>query len=142
MFRRNNFYKNGIRFKCQDCGGCCLSRGQYAYVYLTAYDRKRLSDILRISTREFTASYTDNTDGYLHLKDPDKDCMFLQDGRCSVYEARPRQCRSWPFWPENMKKKVWEKEIASYCKGVGKGRMYSGEEIERIILREKKIFEY
>ena len=41
-----------------------------------------------------------------------------------------------------MKKKVWEKEIASYCKGVGKGRMYSGEEIERIILREKKIFEY
>jgi Fe-S-cluster containining protein len=141
MFGRSRFYKDGIRFECQDCGGCCLSRGEYAYVYLKAYDRKRLADFLRISTRDFTIRYTGKTDGILHLKDPDKDCLFLQDGRCSVYEARPRQCRSWPFWPENMKKKVWERDIASYCKGVGKGKLHSAEEIERIIEREREFFE-
>eukprot|EP00961_Rhodomonas_salina_P046921 629705-Rhodomonas_salina.2 len=21
---------------------------------------------------------------------------------CSLYEARPKQCRTWPFWPENL----------------------------------------
>jgi Fe-S-cluster containining protein len=68
--------------------------------------------------------------------------MFLKDGCCSVYEARPRQCRSWPFWPENMKKRVWEKEITSYCKGVGKGRLYTEEEIQKIVEREKDIFGY
>ena len=142
MFKRHKFYADGIRFQCQDCGGCCLSRGEYAYVYLTAGDRKRLADHLKISTREFTIQYTDRTDGYLYVKDPDKDCLFLKDGRCSVYEARPGQCRSWPFWPENMKKKIWEKEIASYCQGVGKGRLYTGEEIQEIVEREKEIFGY
>lgn len=142
MFRRKKFYSDGIRFQCQDCGNCCLSRDHYAYVYLTAQDRKNLSDYLGISTREFTLQYTEKSDGLLHLIDPHKDCLFLEGGLCSVYEARPVQCRSWPFWPENMKKKVWEGEIASYCAGVGKGRLYSAEEIEHIIEREKKIFEY
>jgi Fe-S-cluster containining protein len=142
MFSRKKFYADGIRFQCQDCGECCLSRGQYAYVYLTAYDRKCLSDFLRISTRDFTVTYTDKTDGYLHLKDPDKDCLFLEDGRCSVYDARPRQCRSWPFWPENMNKKVWEKEIASYCRGIGRGRLFTEGEIDKIINKETDLSGY
>ena len=26
--------------------------------------------------------------------------MFLEDGyRCSIYNARPTQCRTYPFWP-------------------------------------------
>ena len=142
MFKRKKFYADGIKFQCQDCGGCCLSRGEYAYVYLTAGDRKHLADHLKNSTREIAIKYTDKTDGLLHLKDPAKDCLFLEDGRCSVYEARPSQCRSWPFWPENMKKKVWGNDIASYCSGIGQGRLYSAEEIETIIEREKDHYGY
>lgn len=142
MFGRKKFYTGGIRFACRDCGKCCLSRGHYSYVYLTAGDRKRLSGHLKISTREFTKKYTGRTEGVLHLKNPEKDCLFLEDGRCGVYDARPRQCRSWPFWPENMKKKVWEKEIAPYCRGIGEGRLYTAEEIEKIIEEEKKSFDF
>jgi len=140
VFARKKFYHEGIRFECQDCGRCCLSRGGYGYVYLTAEDRKRLATHLEMTTREFTIRYTDRTDGLLHLKDPDRDCVFLEENRCSVYEARPRQCRSWPFWPENMKKKVWEREIASFCPGIGRGRLYTKEEIERIIKEQKDLF--
>lgn len=32
-----------------------------------------------------------NTDG------PENACVFLKNGRCSVYEARPRVCRMYPF---------------------------------------------
>ncbi len=141
MLGRKKFYSDGIHFECQDCGKCCLSRNEYAYVYLTAYDRRRLSDFLNITTREFTINFTDKTDGYLHLKYPDKDCLFLEDGRCGVYEARPRQCRSWPFWPENMKKKVWEKEVAPYCKGVGKGKLYTAGDIETLVKKEREAFD-
>ena len=28
------------------------------------------------------------------------------------------QCRTWPFWPENMSSKAWT-SIAAFCPGVG-----------------------
>ncbi|UCG79276.1 MAG: YkgJ family cysteine cluster protein [Nitrospirota bacterium] len=142
MIKRKKFYSEGIRFSCQDCGKCCLSRERYSFVYISMGDRKRLADHLRISTKEFTIQYTSKTDGHLHLKYPEKDCLFLSEGRCSVYEARPSQCRSWPFWPENMKKGVWEKELKTYCPGIGQGRLYSESEIEEIVKREKELFNY
>ena len=34
---------NGIRFKCQGSGNCCVSRDTYGYVYLSDNDSKKLS---------------------------------------------------------------------------------------------------
>ena len=33
------------------------------------------------------------------------DCVFFdsQQRNCNVYSARPRQCRTWPFWDSNLK---------------------------------------
>ncbi len=131
--RRKRFYENGIRFECQGSGRCCRARGDYGYVYLTLEDRRAIAKFLGISTLKFTKGYTEKTDGEYHLKGADKDCLFLKDNICSIYEARPWQCRAWPFWPENMKRDVWEKEVAAYCPGIGKGRLYSAEEIDAII---------
>ena len=36
-------YNNGIRFKCQGSANCCVSRGEYGFVYLSNRDIKRLS---------------------------------------------------------------------------------------------------
>ncbi len=133
------FYHEGIRFECQGSGKCCTSRGSYGYVYLTLEDRKRFADFFGMSTVQFTRQYCDSKDGHVFLKDPPQasgDCIFLEDGnRCGTYEARPEQCRTWPFWPENMKAKTWRREIASFCPGVGKGRLYTREEIEEILKR-------
>ncbi len=135
---RKKFYENGIRFECQQEGKCCLSRGEYSYVYLSFNDRRRLAAHLGISIARFTSGYTEREDGSSLLKYSGKDCPFFQNNRCSVYEARPRQCRTWPFWPENMEQAVWEREVASYCPGVGKGRIYTAEEIDQIIGRKRK----
>ena len=131
------FYKDGIRFECQGSGKCCTSRGTYGYVYLTAEDRKRFARSFGLTVAAFKRKYCETTDGFVHLKNPELDCEFLKDKRCTVYEARPTQCRTWPFWPENMNAKVWNGDVKSFCPGVGKGKLYTRKEI-LAIMKEKE----
>lgn len=131
------FYKDGLRFECQGDGKCCLSRGRYAYVYLSFKDRKRLAAHFNITTSEFTTQFAVKEDGLYQLRYEGKDCPFYRNRHCSVYAARPRQCRTWPFWPENMNQTVWENEVLSWCPGAGRGRLYSAEEIEAIMNRKE-----
>ena len=58
------------------------------------------------------------------------DCVFFEKGRgCSIYEVRPTQCRTWPFWEGNIKNaSAWEK-TCSICPGSGVGALISAEEI-------------
>jgi Fe-S-cluster containining protein len=130
---RPPWWSEGIRFECQETGRCCVSHGAYGYVYLTLHDRRRLARHLGLTTLQFTRRYCGKTGGHFHLKDASGPCQFLEGKRCSVYQGRPTQCRTWPFWPENMKPKVWDSQITTFCPGVGKGRLYSGEEIRELV---------
>lgn len=125
------WWREGIRFECQGSGRCCVSRGQYGYVYLTVEDRRRLAKELGLPTASFTRKYCEREGGIWKLRDFDKNCRFLEKGKCAVYAARPTQCRTWPFWPEVMGAKAWAREVAAYCPGVGKGRRWTKAEIER-----------
>jgi len=135
----SSFRQNGIRFECQGSGKCCMSRGEYGYVYLTLEDRRRMAAHLGLSTAAFTRQYCANTGGHFHLKHPERDCRFLKQKRCTVYEARPTQCRTWPFWPENMSAKVWNEEIAAFCPGVGKGKLYTPDELQAILDQNRAV---
>ncbi len=134
MSIKRPFYEDGLKFECQGSGNCCTSHGEFGFVFLTLEDRRRFAKHLNISTAAFTRQYCDMKDGVWHLKEDPKqpDCMFLKNKRCSTYEARPTQCRTWPFWPEVMTPKAWKGEVASFCPGVGKGKLWSKEEIETI----------
>lgn len=127
---KKNWWRDGIRFECQGSGKCCVSRGQYGYVYLTLEDRRRLARHFKLPTREFTKRYCVKEDGLWVLRDFTDACVFLEGKRCGVYEARPTQCRTWPFWPEVMNAKTWDAEVKRFCPGVGKGRLWSAQEIE------------
>lgn len=133
QIKERPFHADGIRFECQGSGKCCVARGTYGYVYVNALDRKRLAEHFKISVVDFIANYCETTDGWLHLKGFDKACAFLKNKQCTVYEARPNQCRAWPFWPENMNAKTWNKDISAYCPGVGKGRLFTQKEIDKIL---------
>ncbi len=136
---RKKFYHDGLLFGCQGDGKCCKSRGEYGYVYLSFNDRRRLAAHFKITLRQFTEQYAEKEDGRYQLKYADKDCPFFGNNQCMVYPSRPWQCRTWPFWPENMRKSVWESEVAGYCPGIGKGRVYSAEEIEEILAKKKDV---
>jgi Fe-S-cluster containining protein len=127
------WWKNGVQFQCQGSGKCCVSHGEYGFVFLTLKDRQRIARHLKISTAEFTRTYCDRQGSAYHLKEDSKNpnCLFLREKRCGIYEARPVQCRTWPFWPEVMNPKTWAIEVAGFCPGVGKGPVISAEEIRR-----------
>src|SRR5687768_2223484 len=52
---------------------------------------------------------------------------------CSVYPVRPLQCRTWPFWPENLSsEKAWD-HAAKRCHGMNApGRTFSINQIHSI----------
>ncbi len=127
--KKDAWWKDGIRFECQQSGKCCVSHGEYGYVYLTREDRQNIARLLGISTGSFTRKYCQTTEGIYHLKDNGEACVFLKDRKCTVYEARPMQCRTWPFWPETMSAKSWTKDVVSFCPGIGKGPKWSAEKI-------------
>lgn len=131
--------ENGIRFECQATGNCCVSRGSYGFVYLTLNDRKNIAKLKNIPTQSFTKRFCKKHLGHFHLKEIKGACEFLAEKKCSIYSARPSQCRTWPFWPENMNTKTWNQEVKAFCPGVGKGKLYTKEEIENRLKQDPLI---
>lgn len=127
------WWKEGIRFQCQGSGKCCTSHGEFGFVFLTTEDRKKMAKHFGLTLLQFTHKYCQEQNGFWHLKEDSKnlDCMFLKDKKCGVYEVRPTQCRTWPFWPEVMSPKAWKKDVVEFCPGVGKGPVVDFETIER-----------
>ena len=132
--------KEGVRFKCQGSGNCCVSRGEYGYVFLTLADRKALAKALKLTLKEFTADHCVSIDGHWSLREEPghPECRFLKNNRCQVYKARPTQCRTWPFWPENMGAKTWKKEVASFCPGVGLGPLIPPIKVQALLKEQKQ----
>lgn len=129
--KKQKWWQEGVRFECQGSGKCCVSHGGYGYVWLTKEDRRRMAAHLGMTPALFTKTYCEKENDIWKLKDgPTAACPFLRDRKCGVYEARPTQCRTWPFWPEVMEARRWNQEVASFCPGVGKGRTWTREEIE------------
>ena len=140
-------YRNGIRFECQGSGKCCVSRNSYGFVYLSDNDLRRFSKYFKLSIKRFKDKYCQITDGFTHLIEKNElegNCIFLNDKKCSVYKSRPSQCRTWPFWNENMDSKVWNEDISINCPGVGKGKIITPKAIEKFLKKdlanEKEIF--
>ena len=99
--------KDWACFRCRRCGNCC--RGLEDQLMLEPLDAYNLARLLRargeassigdVYTRyahpdileERLPIYLMNTEGSDHA------CVFLKDGRCTVYESRPAVCRIYPF---------------------------------------------
>jgi uncharacterized protein len=112
------WYEGGLRFKCTGCGACCT--GSSGSVYLSSLDLERLASFLQLRPGTFARRYTRLIKGYRVLIDkPDShDCIFLTDKTCSVYDARPTQCRTYPWWIGNIRDRQSWAEAAETCEGI------------------------
>ena len=55
------------------------------------------------------------------IDQPGGRCVFLEDGRetrCRIYPARPKQCRTWPYWPELLRSPETLREAMRCCPGI------------------------
>jgi Fe-S-cluster containining protein len=125
------WYKDGLRFKCTGCGDCCT--GAPGFVWVNGEEIEQLAELIGVSVENFEDTYTRKIGIRRSLKEfPNGSCVFFDEERrtCDVYTARPRQCRTWPFWNSNIKTEAAWKETCSVCPGSGKGKLYSLEHIE------------
>jgi len=112
------WFDGGLKFKCTGCGKCCT--GSSGSVYLSQNDLERLAQLFRLPVGSFARKYTRVSKGRRVLIDgPDSHgCVFLADKICSVYEARPTQCRTYPFWLTNIRDPEAWQEAARTCEGI------------------------
>lgn len=128
-----NLKQINVRFKCfSDCSACCqLSSG---FVFLTDEEATAIAAYLEAPEELFLEWFIRDVDGNLALVDgEDEHCVFLEEGKCSIYPVRPKQCRTYPFWPENMKTKAHWNLTKKMCPGIGEGQVLSSEEIPAIL---------
>ena len=127
------WYADGLAFACTQCGNCCRTHGSYAYVYLAEADVRAIAAHLELEREVFLERYCREEDGWTVLAIDAPACPFLDGAsRCSIYSVRPMQCRTWPFWQENLERVVWEGPVRDCCPGIGRGPVVPAEEIERI----------
>lgn len=127
------WFKDGINFECTGCGDCCRSpEGEDGFVYLNGDEIEAISKYLKLDKKTFLKEYTEKRSTGIVVRDPQLDCIFMKDNRCEIYEVRPAQCRTWPFWEIALVKRNWESKVLTVCPGIGKGRHYSLEEIKKI----------
>ena len=127
------FYDKGLSFECQRCLYCCSA--EPGYVFLTQKDIDNAASFLGMDADRFIEVYCRYVDygSYLMVSLKEKsnyDCIFLSESGCSIYQARPVQCRTYPFWKSNLESEAaWKNESGS-CPGIGKGCRLSKNEIE------------
>jgi len=146
--------ENGIEFSCQMCGACC--RGfKEGEVYLYKDDIARLAKLLNLTSkarlRKFAKEYLKVVSDSFFWKEPgaaraktyryktlgfkftgdDEHCDFLKDNECTIHEARPFQCKCFPFWQMLVSNKKNFVDYSKKCPGlkVLKGKRYTREEI-------------
>lgn len=130
--RQEPWYAEGLRFSCHQCNNCCRG-AQPGVVYVTPFRINRLARWLGIAERRFRREFVTrdhNGESILTLK-PNGDCIFWNDG-CTVYPERPRQCRTFPFWGENLESPGEWTKLKEFCHGIDEGKLYPLEEIRAI----------
>lgn len=105
-------------FACHRCGLCC--RAGHGRVWLEPGDPAALAAACGESEAAFVAHRVLEVDGRLTLREGrDGACTLLEDGnRCRAYEARPTQCRTFPFWPAIVAGGAGLEEAAAMCPGI------------------------
>ena len=92
------------------------------------------------SVEDFENIYVRKIGARKSLKElPNYDCVFLNEEtrKCELYEARPTQCKTWPFWDSNLKTPAdWERTCEE-CPGSGSGKLYSLDSIQEMRLAKK-----
>ncbi|QEH33644.1 Flagellin N-methylase [Aquisphaera giovannonii] len=123
------WYEDGLSFSCTRCGNCCT--GAPGYVWVTPEEIEAISAIRGEPVDDFSRRFVRQVGTHYSLTErPGGDCILWDPAiGCTVYEARPVQCRTWPFWPENVESPGdWER-VKKGCPGAGQGRHYSRSEI-------------
>lgn len=106
---------------CSICrGNCCI--GESGYIWINSIEIEKLAFYLKLSSKEFIDKYLFKVGYKYSIKEVKLDennfacCFFdLKDRKCLIYDYRPSQCRTFPFW-DYFKKNV--NEVYKECPAI------------------------
>lgn len=131
------WYKNGLKFECQRCGNCCS--GVPGHVWISDEDIPKIAKYLEMDENTFRQRYIiiQHTEGPRLAQRQNDDCVFYNRANgCVIYEYRPLQCRTWPFWKSNVSKpKNWA-NVSLTCPGMNQGNHRTADQISTIITND------
>ena len=107
-----------FHFACHRCGHCC--RVGHGRVWLADGDLEAMAQLRGTTVEAFARDAVLRTEGRLSLRErADGGCILLEGGDCcTVYEARPEQCRTFPYWDALLEDPARLAEAAAYCPGI------------------------
>jgi Fe-S-cluster containining protein len=124
------WFGEGLRFRCTQCGDCCT--GAPGYVWVNKAEMERLAEELGLPLDQFERQYVRKV-GIRHslVEHLNGDCVFFdtQTRKCRVYSARPRQCRTWPFWDSNVRSEEAWRRTSEICPGCNQGDLVPLEQV-------------
>ncbi|MBU1260093.1 MAG: YkgJ family cysteine cluster protein [Planctomycetes bacterium] len=135
---KNIWYIAGLHFVCQQCGRCCSGPDE-GVIWISKPQIQMLADFLGQSVKDVRKNHLKKFGFRYSIRENpcSKDCVFLVniDGSkgCAIYNVRPMQCRTWPFWPGNLQSPDDWNTAAKKCPGINKGKLYTYDEIQKII---------
>lgn len=113
------WYKEGLNFKCTECGKCCT--GTTGYIWVSEEEMEKIANFLNITVQLFKRLYTrqkNNRFALVEKKSADYACVFLKNNRCEIYQARPTQCQTFPWWEENLRSQASWQIASQDCEGI------------------------
>ncbi len=125
------WYHGGLKFKCTGCGGCCT--GAPGYVWVNKGEIAAIAAAIQVDVKTFERRYVRRVGIRRSLVEfPSGDCVFFDAERrtCQVYDVRPRQCRTWPFWTSNLRSPQSWAQMAQRCHGADHGPVVPAREVE------------
>jgi Fe-S-cluster containining protein len=133
------WFSEGLQFSCQPgCRRCC--GGSPGFVWVSEEEIARIAAHMKLSVKDFELSYIrEMPSGRKSIRElRNYDCILLDEKGCSVYEARPQQCRTYPFWPELLDtQESWESETKR-CPGINVGETHAAPKLIDILKSQKK----
>jgi len=131
----DKWYADGLSFSCTQCGNCCS--GPPGHVWVTQRDIQRIAEYLDKPDGTLDSTYIRRVGLRQSLTEkPGGDCVFLvrTGGKalCAIHPVKPLQCRTWPFWTENLRTQTAWDAAGQMCPGMNHGPRYDFVAIEEL----------
>ncbi len=105
---QDNIVKEGFEYKfdpskCFECEGKCCT-GESGYIWLTPAEMEAIAKYIDVDMQTFKEEYLRKIKYKYSLKERQREddfaCIFFDEKakNCSIYEVRPKQCATFPFW--------------------------------------------
>lgn len=127
------WYAPGLNFTCTQCGHCCT--GEPGFIWVDEAELRAIAEFRRVSYGEVKYIDAKIVGERTSLREhANGDCIYLDASsrRCTIYPVRPKQCRTWPFWPSNLESPEAWHEVQHTCPGAGQGAFVPLDQIQRL----------